>query len=103
MVFLYILTIILASIILVKSTHWIIKSLIYLAQYLRVPEFVIGFILAGLATSFPEFFVGIAAALNKTPILSLSNVFGSNIANLTLILGLTVILIKGLESESRIV
>lgn len=103
MVFLYILIIILASIVLVKSTHWIIKALNYLAKYSRVPEFVVAFILAGLVTSFPEFFVGIAAALNKTPILSLSNVFGSNIANITLVLGLTVILIKGLGAESRII
>lgn len=103
MAFLYILIIIIASVVLVKGTHWVIKSLHYIAQYLHVPEFVVAFILAGLATSFPEFFVGIAAALNKTPILSLSNVFGSNIANLTLILGLTVILIKGLGTESRII
>lgn len=103
MAFLYIFVIILASVILVKSAHWIIKTLTYLAQYLRVPEFVVAFILAGIATSLPELFVGISAALNKTPILSLSNVLGSNIANLTLILGLTVILIKGLESETRTV
>lgn len=101
MVFIYIIVIIFASIILVKSTHWVIKSLIYLAQYLRISEFVIAFILAGLATSFPELFVGISAAINKTSILSLSNVLGSNIANLTLILGLTIILIRGLGSGTK--
>lgn len=103
MAFVYIAIIILASVLLVKGTHWAIKALNYLAEYLRVPEFVVAFILAGLATSFPEFFVGISSALNKTPILSFSNVFGSNIANLTLILGLTVILIKGLKLESKII
>lgn len=100
-IFIYILTIILASIILVKSTHWVINSLIYLAQYLRVPEFVIAFILAGLATSFPELFVGISSAINKTSTLSLGNILGANIANLTLTLGLTVVLIKGLDSSKN--
>lgn len=103
MSFAYIAIIILASIVLVKGTHWVIKSLHYLAKYFHIPEFVMAFILAGLATSFPEIFVGISSALNKTPILSLSNVFGSNIANLTLILGLTVVLIKGLKTESRVI
>lgn len=101
MVFIYIIAIIFASIILVKSTHWVVKSLTYLAQYLRISEFVIAFILAGLATSFPELFVGISAAVNKTPILSLGNVLGANIANLTLTLGLTIILIRGLSSEAK--
>ncbi|MCH7759220.1 hypothetical protein IID20_02600 [Patescibacteria group bacterium] len=89
MAFGYIAIIILASILLVKGTHWAIKALNYLAEYLRVPEFVVAFILAGLATSFPEFFVGISSALNKTPILSFSNVFvniwRNNFSHLSLI------------------
>lgn len=103
MVFIYILIIILSSIVLVKSTHWIIKAINYLARYFHVPKFVMAFILAGLVTSFPELFVGISSGLNKTPILSLSNVFGSNIANLTLALGLTIIFVKGIGSGARII
>ncbi len=101
MAFIYIIIIVIACVILVKSAHWIIKSLIYFAQYLHIPEFVVAFILAGLVTSLPEFFVGISAAITKTPILSLSNIFGSNIANVTLILGLTVILTRGLTLKSK--
>jgi len=103
MAFIYTLIIILASIILVKSAQWVIKTLTYLAKYLHIPEFVVAFILAGIATSLPEMFIGISSAINKTPILSLSNVLGSNIANLTLILGLSIILIRGLGSETKIV
>lgn len=103
MVFIYILIIILASVILVKATHWIIKTLNYFAQYFHIPQFVMAFILAGIATSFPELFVGIASGIEKTPILSFSNVFGSNIANLTLVLGITIIFIKGISSGSRII
>ena len=101
MAFIYIIIIVIACVVLVKSAHWIIKSLIYFAQYLHIPEFVVAFILAGLVTSLPEFFVGISAAITKTPILSLSNIFGSNIANVTLILGLTVILTRGLTLKSK--
>jgi len=97
----YIIIIILASGVLVKAAHWVIKSLIYLAQRIKISEFVIAFILAGIATSLPELFVGISSALNKTPILSLSNVIGSNIANITLILGITIILLKGLNIKIK--
>jgi len=97
----YIIIIVLASGILVKAAHWVIKSLIYLAQRMKISEFVIAFILAGIATSLPELFVGISSALNKTPILSLSNVLGSNIANITLILGITIILLKGLNIKIK--
>jgi len=101
MTFLYIITIILASAILVKAAHQVIKSLAYLAQCLKISEFVIAFILASIATSLPELFVGISSALNKTPILSLSNVIGSNIANITLILGITIILLGGLNIKIK--
>ncbi len=97
----YIVIIVLASGVLVKAAHWVIKSLIYLAQRMKISEFVIAFILAGIATSLPELFVGISSALNKTPILSLSNVLGSNIANITLILGITIILLKGLNIKIK--
>ncbi|MCH8326223.1 MAG: hypothetical protein IIB83_06660, partial [Bacteroidetes bacterium] len=66
MAFLYILIIILACVVLVKSTYWVISALNYLAKYLRIPEFVAAFILAGIATSFPEIFVGISSAINNT-------------------------------------
>jgi cation:H+ antiporter len=97
----YLLTIILASISLVKAAQWTINALVYLARRLRLSEFVIAFVLASFASSLPEFFVGISAALDQKPILSLSNVFGSNIANITLVLGLSVLLIKGLKIKTK--
>lgn len=101
MAIVYIIIIIIFSVILVKSSQWVIRALTYLAKYLHVSEFVAAFILAGVATSLPEIFIGITSAINQMPILSLSNIIGSNIANLTLILGLTIILIKGLSSEAK--
>ncbi len=97
----YIVIIILASGVLVKAAHWVIKSLIYLSQRMKISEFVIAFILAGIATSLPELFVGISSALNKTPILSLSNIIGSNIANITLVLGITILLLRGLDIKIK--
>jgi len=103
MVWLYIIIILISCLALIKSTDWIIRSLTYLANYFKLPEFVIAFILAGLATSAPELFIGIQAGLNNIPILSLSDVLGSNLVDLTLILGLTLILSRGLSVEKKVI
>ncbi|MBL7054042.1 sodium:calcium antiporter [Patescibacteria group bacterium] len=103
MILLYITVILVASIALVKSTQAIIKTMDYIAKYFHIPEFVIAFILAGIITSFPELFIGITSAINNTPVLGFSNVIGSNIADLTLILGLIIILARGIKYESRII
>jgi cation:H+ antiporter len=44
-------------------------------------------VLVALFTTMPEFFVGVASALEGKPLISLGNVIGSNVANLSLIIG----------------
>ncbi|MDH3592937.1 MAG: calcium/sodium antiporter [Planctomycetota bacterium] len=53
----------------------------------HVPKAVVGAVILGFGTSLPEFFVSFAAALEGTTEIALSNVIGSNIANVGLILG----------------
>jgi cation:H+ antiporter len=84
----------LACLALVLSGSWIVKSLTKLAAFLQVSEFVTAFIIMALCTSLPELFVGISAALAKTPNLALGTVIGSNIVNLTLVLGVGLLLSK---------
>lgn len=61
----------------------------------------ISFILMAFATSIPELFVGVSAALKNQPIISLGNVLGSNIVNLSLILGISVLLVRKIKIESK--
>ena len=89
-----------ACLVLVASGGLLVKSLSKIASFLRVSEFVVGFIIMGIATTIPELFVGIASALRKTTSLSLGNVIGSNIVNITLILGIVILLSKGIEIKS---
>ena len=53
----------------------------------RVPKVVVGMTIVSFATSLPELITSIRAALEGYPDLSLSNVVGSNIANLGFVLG----------------
>jgi cation:H+ antiporter len=58
------------------------------AAWLRVPPTVVGIVVVGFGTSAPELVVsGLATAAGK-PGLAVGNVVGSNVANLTLVLGI---------------
>ncbi len=70
------------------GADWIVDSAAAVARTLKIPELVIGLTVVAFGTSAPEFVVTTAAAFKGLESLSLSNVIGSNILNLGLILGL---------------
>jgi cation:H+ antiporter len=87
--------------ILLASGSFFIGSFTKITSFLKMNKFVVSFILVGVATSLPELFVGINSALAKQTSISLGNVIGSNIANLTIILGLPILLAKGIDVKSK--
>ncbi|MFA5141474.1 MAG: sodium:calcium antiporter [Candidatus Woesearchaeota archaeon] len=89
-----------SCLILVISGGYLVKLIIKIATFLKLSEFVVAFIIMAFSTSIPELFVGISAALNKNPGLSLGNVIGSNIADLTLVIGSAALLGKGLKVKN---
>lgn len=99
----HIFILIIAVVVLVRSSGMVVKSLTKLAQVLGLSEFVIAFILMSIATTLPEFFVGISAGFSGVSNLSLSNVIGSNIANLTLIAGIAAILSGGIKIKEKLI
>ncbi len=77
---------------LILGGNWLLKSAVALSLKLNIPKIVIGMTVVSFATSAPELIVSIKAALDGFPDLALGNVVGSNIANLGLVLAITVIL-----------
>ncbi|HVS66150.1 MAG TPA: calcium/sodium antiporter [Thermoanaerobaculia bacterium] len=63
-----------------------------LAISLNVKPLVIGLTVIAFGTSAPELAAGVLAAVQRHPELAVGNVIGSNIANIGLILGLTVVI-----------
>ena len=57
------------------------------AKHWGVSTLVIGIVVVGFGTSAPEMVVSAFAALDGKPSLALGNAYGSNIINITLILG----------------
>lgn len=90
-----------ACLILVKSADWLVGSLTKIAEYFKLSEFVIGFIVMALATSVPELLVGVTSVLEETPLLGLGTVIGSNIIDLTLVIGVAVLLGKGIKLREK--
>lgn len=73
--------------VLTKSADLFVEGAVALATRLRMPALLVGFIIVGFGTSAPEMLVSaLAAAQGSTP-LSLGNAYGSNITNVLLILG----------------
>jgi len=78
--------------VLVAGGDWLLKSAVALSLRLRVPKIVIGLTVVSFATSAPELIVSVKSALDGFPDLAVANVVGSNIANLGLVLGITLML-----------
>lgn len=97
-----IIVLIIAVIALVKSADIVVKTLTRIAIFFKLSEFIIGFIVLAVATSIPELMVAITSALSKMPSLSLGDVLGANIIDLTLVVGVVIILSKGVKIRSEI-
>jgi len=88
---------IISCIVLIYSGTWLVKSLVKVASFLKMNEFIVSFIIMAFATSLPELFVGINSALTSASAISLGNVLGSNIANLSLVLGIAIVFSRGIK------
>jgi cation:H+ antiporter len=84
--------IILGLAILVWSADKFVEGASATANHLGVPTLLIGMVIVGFGTSAPEMVVAAIAAMEGNPNLALGNAFGSNIANIALILGTTALL-----------
>lgn len=88
-----ILLLLLFTFILIKSADLVVISLRRLSQETHTKVFILSSILMAIATSFPELSVGITSALEGAPHLSFGNVLGANIANITLVVGLSAFIV----------
>src|SRR3989344_1695285 len=92
-----------SCLVLVVSGGFLVKLIVKIASYLRLSEFVVAFIIMAFSTSIPELFVGISSAMSGNPTLSLGNVIGSNIADLTLVIGIAALLGRGITLKNPLI
>jgi cation:H+ antiporter len=76
---------------LIIGGNLLLKSAVSISMKFGIPRLLIGMTVVSLATSAPELIVSIKSAIKGSPDLAISNVLGSNIANLGLVLGITIL------------
>jgi len=64
----------------------------FFARRFKISEVVIGAIIIGFGTSMPEFTVNVISSIHKEPALAITNVIGSNIFNILMILGVAAVI-----------
>ena len=77
---------------LVIGGEFLVRSSVAISLKFHLSRMVIGLTVVSFATSAPELFVSVQAALDGYPSIALGNVIGSNIANIGLVLGVTAII-----------
>ncbi|MBQ9346572.1 MAG: calcium/sodium antiporter [Oscillibacter sp.] len=72
---------------LIKGADFFVDGSSSLAKRLKVPSLIIGLTIVAMGTSLPELSVSITASISGSNALAVSNVIGSNIFNLMVVLG----------------
>lgn len=94
MILVLILVIYILSFILIRAADHVVIALRHLTKSTGPRgAFVFSALLLALATSFPELSVAVTSALEGSPNLSLGNILGANIANLSLVVGAAALLV----------
>ncbi|MFK4048608.1 calcium/sodium antiporter [Acinetobacter venetianus] len=87
-----VIAVILGLVLLVWSADKFIDGASATASHFGMPPLLVGMVIVGFGTSAPEIVVSVMAAIDGNPGLALGNAYGSNIANIALILGVTVLI-----------
>ncbi|MDX1351267.1 MAG: sodium:calcium antiporter, partial [Putridiphycobacter sp.] len=77
---------------LIVGGEFLVKGAVGIAKKAHISSLVIGMTVISFGTSAPELVVSIKAALSDNPEIAIGNVIGSNIANIGLVLGITVLI-----------
>jgi cation:H+ antiporter len=87
-----ILALIAGLVLLVWSADRFVEGSASTARHFGMPPLLIGMVIVGFGTSAPEMVVSALASINGNAGIALGNAYGSNIANIALILGVTALI-----------
>ena len=88
--------------VLILGAELLLRGAVHLAFRARISPLVVGLTVVSLGTSLPELLVSLVAALKGSPEIAIGNVVGSNIANISLVLGACVVVFPiDVDREAR--
>ena len=86
----------------VFSADWLVAGAVTIAKRFKISDFVIGAVIVGVGTSFPELVASSIGTIQGEPDIAIGNVVGSNIFNVLGILGLTALVMPvAVSRENR--
>lgn len=86
--------------ILAKSSGVVVENAVRLSKFFGISQVAVGFLLLSVSTSLPELSISVIASATGEGAIAAGNVFGSNIANILLILG-TGAFVYGLQISKK--
>ena len=89
-----IILLIVGFVLLIKGADMFVDGASDLATKLKIPAMIIGLTIVAFGTSAPEAAVSVTSALNHSNAIAISNIVGSNIFNLLVVVGITAIIYK---------
>jgi len=84
------------------GAHLLVNTAITISNKLNINRIIIGFTIVSFATSLPELFVTLSSSLRGYNDFALGNIIGSNISNISLVLGITAIISPIIFSKKEI-
>ena len=78
--------------VLIKGADFMVDAASYIAAFLGVPSLIIGLTIVAFGTSCPEAGVSVVSSIAGNNSLSISNVVGSNVFNLLVVVGLSAVI-----------
>lgn len=82
----------LGLIVLIVGGEFLVKGAVGISAAFKISPLIIGMTVVSFGTSAPELLVSLQSALNGNAGIAIGNVVGSNIANIALVLGITVLI-----------
>lgn len=91
--------------IVIRSAEYAVRYATKIAEGLKISNYVVGFLLIAVICALPEAFISITSAIEDAPSLGLGILWGSNVADLTLIFALIVLFSNGsgIRAEGKII
>ena len=97
----YLVALLAGLVLLLLSADRFVEGAVTVARYGRIPPLVIGMVIVGFGTSLPEMLVSVFASVQGSGGIALGNAYGSNIVNISLILGVSA-LVSPLQVHSGV-
>lgn len=82
----------LGLVVLIFGGEFLVKGAVGFSTAMKISPLIVGMTIVAFGTSAPELLVSLTSALDGNPGIAVGNVMGSNIANIALVLGITVLI-----------